>query len=94
MAEASNRHLTRVQRCKIEAHVSSGHSLRAIASDLGVAASTVSREVQRNGLSRGRYDEQQADAMAAQRRRDTSSRPWVVLVKNSWGRSYAVGGLG
>ena len=39
MAEASNRHLTLVQRCKIEARLSSGHSYRVIAVVLGVVAS-------------------------------------------------------
>ena len=77
MAEASNRHLTLVQRCKIEARLSSGHSYRAIAVVLGVAASTDSREVRRNGLPGG-YDAKPADALAAQRRRDASSRPRKV----------------
>ena len=74
MAEASNRHLTLVERCKIEARLSSGHSYRAIAAVLGVAAATVSREVQRNGLPGGGYDAKQADAMAVKRRHDASSR--------------------
>ncbi len=39
---------TLVERCKIDALLSSGHTRRAIAQLLGIAPSTVAREVHRN----------------------------------------------
>ena len=78
MAEATNAHLTRVQRCKIEGFLSSGHSQRSIARQLGVASSTVCRVVQRNAASDGSYDGSRAHQMAVKRRCDASSQPRKV----------------
>ena len=69
MVEASNGHLTLLQRCKIEAYLSSGYSQRVISRQLGVAFSTVSREVQRNGNVDGRYDATRAHQRAVATRR-------------------------
>ena len=82
MAEATNSHLTLVQRCKIEGILSSGHSRRSIARELGVASSTVSREVRRNGDSDRSYDANRAHQKAVKRRRDASSHPRKVTKRH------------
>jgi transposase, IS30 family len=53
-APVSGRYLSVAEREEIAVGVAAGRSLRAIAAGLGRSASTVSREVRRNGL-RGRY---------------------------------------
>jgi len=58
--------LTLAEREEISRGVVAGQSLRAIASQLGRAASTVSREIQRNG-GRRRYRATKADEAAWQR---------------------------
>ena len=75
MAEAINRHLTLVQRCKIEGFLSSGHSQRSIARALGVAPSTISRELQRNRIPDIGYDAHVAHRTAVARRRRASAQP-------------------
>lgn len=55
--------LTLAEREEISRGIVAGRSIRAIASELGRAASTVSREVQRNG-GRRRYRANQADQAA------------------------------
>ena len=64
IAEASNRHLTLVERCKIDALLSRGLSFRAIGRELGFAHTTIAREVKRNHVPDGHYEAQAADAMA------------------------------
>ena len=68
-------HLTISEREEISRGISSGSSIRAIASKLGRAPSTVSREVQRNG-GRESYRAIQADAAAW----DAAQRPQEVLL--------------
>jgi IS30 family transposase len=58
--------LTLAEREEISRGVVAGHSLRTIASQLGRAASTVSREIQRNGGRRS-YRANKADEAAWQR---------------------------
>ena len=64
----AERHLTLLEREEISRGVASGDSLRTIASRLGRAASTVSREVARNG-GRDTYRAHHADRAARQRAR-------------------------
>ena len=82
MAEATNPHLTLVQRCKIEGFLSSGHSQRAIARELGVAPSTISRELQRNRIPEFGYDAQLAHRTAVARRRRASAQPRKVTPRH------------
>ncbi|MFM0140895.1 transposase, partial [Caballeronia grimmiae] len=70
--------LTLAEREEISRSLVSGLSIRSIATRLGRAASTISRELRRNGGSRG-YRASQADAIAWERAR----RPKVgKLVQN------------
>ena len=64
----SARHLSFREREEISRGVAAGESLRAVAARLGRAASTVSRELARNGGS-GRYRAHRADRKAWQRAR-------------------------
>ncbi|MCY4128230.1 MAG: IS30 family transposase [Gammaproteobacteria bacterium] len=82
MAEATNRHLTLVQRCKIEAYLSSGCSQRGIANRLGVSPSTISRELKRNGIPEVGYEAQLAHRTAVARRRLASARPRKVTPRH------------
>ena len=68
------RHLTRHDRCQIQALRKSGLSQRAIAAEIGRSQSTVSREISRNSGQRG-YRHGQADGLAVARRRAASSVP-------------------
>jgi IS30 family transposase len=65
--------LSLAQREEISLALSSGESLRAIAGSLGVAPSTISREVAANG-GRGRYRAWRADAAAYERARRDKPR--------------------
>lgn len=67
-------HLTYEHRCQIFAHLQSGHSKAAIARLIGVAPSTISRELDRNGGKRG-YRIPQAQAKASKRRKEASLTP-------------------
>ena len=58
--------LTLAEREEISRGIAAGHSMRAIAAQPGRAASTISREINRNG-GRHRYRANQADAAAWQR---------------------------
>ena len=78
MAKAKYRHLTQVQRCKIEALLSSGNTQRAIARQLGVAPSTVSREMSRNRVVGDAYVAECAQLMAVNRRHQASIQPRKV----------------
>ncbi len=64
----AERHLTLVEREEISRGVASGDSLRVIAGRLGRAASTISREVARNG-DRDTYRAHRADRAAWRRAR-------------------------
>ncbi len=64
----AERHLSLVEREEISRGMAAGESLRSIAGRLGRAASTVSREVARNG-GRGRYRAHRADRAAWERAR-------------------------
>lgn len=67
-------HLTCEQRCQIYALLKSGHTQSHIARQIGVDASTISRELARNsGTSGYRFD--QAHAAASGRRHAASSTP-------------------
>ncbi len=74
-------HLTRDERCQIQAFKSIGMSSREIAVRLKVDRSTISRELKRNQGNRG-YRFQQADALAAERRHAASSRPTTMTSNN------------
>jgi transposase, IS30 family len=65
----SGRYLSLAEREEIAVGRAAGDSVRVIAARLGRAPSTVSREVRRNCLSRGRYR-----AVAAQRRAEDRAR--------------------
>lgn len=71
MSRKGYHHVTRDLRCQIYALNASGNSLRSIARQLGVHASTVSREIKRNTGKRG-YRYAQAHTMAQQRRSKAS----------------------
>ena len=58
--------LTLAEREEISRGIAAGHSMRAIAAQLGRAPSTISREIKRNG-GRRRYRANQADEAAWQR---------------------------
>ena len=68
------RHLTRHDRCQIQALRKSGLSQRAIAAEIGRSQSTVSRGTSRNSGQRG-HRHGQADGLAVARRRAASSVP-------------------
>ena len=68
------RHLTRHDRCQIQALGKSGLSQRAIAAEIGRSQSTVSRGISRNSGQRG-HRHGQADGLAVARRRAASSVP-------------------
>jgi IS30 family transposase len=72
----SARHLSWVEREEISRGLSAGVSLRGIARGLGRPASTVPREVARNG-GRGRYRAHRADQAVARRARrpKTKAKP-------------------
>ena len=66
------RHLTRHDRCQIQALRKSGLSQRAVAAEAGRSQSTVSRGISRNSGQRG-YRHGQADGLAVARRRAASA---------------------
>ena len=82
MAEAINRHLTLVQRCKIEAYLSSGRTQRAVAQLIGVSLATVSCELHRNATPGVGYDAWYAERLAVKRRREASTRPRKVVARH------------
>ena len=61
--------LTLAEREEVSRGLASGESMRAIAARLGRSASTVSREVDRNGGGRGNYRASKADQRAWERAR-------------------------
>ena len=62
------KHLTMYEREVIEVHIRAGRSLRFTSQVLGRAASTISREVERNGLAGG-YEAKEAHRKASNRLR-------------------------
>ncbi len=70
----AERHLTLLEREEISRGVAAGESLRVIASRLGRAPSTVSREVVRND-GRSEYRAHRADRAAWGRARQTGHQP-------------------
>jgi transposase, IS30 family len=75
----SGRYLSLAEREEIAVGLAAGDGVRVIAARLGRAPSTVSREVRRNCLSRGRYR-----ATAAQRRaEDRARRPKTAKLAGS-----------
>ena len=71
MPKGHHSHLTCEKRCQIEALLQTGLSQAAIARALKVDASTISRELKRNG-SKGGYRCKQAHAKAQKRRKQAS----------------------
>jgi IS30 family transposase len=86
----SGRYLSLAEREEIAVGLAAGDGVRVIAARLGRAPSTVSREVRRNCLSRGRYR-----ATAAQRRaEDRARRPKAAkLAGDGELREYVQGRL-
>jgi transposase, IS30 family len=86
----SGRYLSLAEREEIAVGLAAGDGVRVIAARLGRAPSTVSREVRRNCLSRGRYR-----AVAAQRRaEDRARRPKAAkLAGDGELREYVQGRL-
>lgn len=98
----SYHHVTRDQRSQIQALKARGISLRSIAKQLGVDASTISREIRRNKGKRG-YRVKQADKKARERRSkasrkskklSTSLRQRVIkLIEKKWSPEQISGRL-
>ena len=74
------KHLTLEQRYQIEALLREGHSGNQIARNLGVAPSTISREIRRN-IGTYRYAPNVANRLALDRRRDKS---WRRIAPSVW----------
>ncbi len=74
------RHLSVIEREEISRGIATGESLRQIAGRLGRAASTVCREVARNG-GRGQYRAQRADRAALGRARRPKTAKLAVNTK-------------
>ena len=68
--------LNQEERYLIHAYRQAGFSMRGIAQEMGRAASTISRELRRNGNAR-RYDPEQAHRKSRQRRSRASQRPRI-----------------
>lgn len=64
-------HLRYEQRCKIEAFMKVGFQQNDIAEEMGVSASTISREIKRNTLWTGLYSPSQAHGFYHLRRRQS-----------------------
>jgi IS30 family transposase len=82
---AGGTHLTLAERERLAALKAEGLSRRAIAARLGRAASTVSRELQRNALPKGGYLPVHAEGCYLERRQ----RPAVLERDERLGRSSA-----
>lgn len=61
-------HLHKEQRYRIECLLASGHSQRDVAKEIGVHASTISREKARNSGKSKRYDHLEANQKSIERR--------------------------
>jgi IS30 family transposase len=84
--QRSDRVLTLAEREKISCGIVAGHSMRSIAKSLGRAASTVSREINRNGGHR-HYWASRADQAAWERAQ--RPKPCKLLVNRVLGRVVA-----
>ena len=92
--------LTQEQRYQIKAHLSLGTPKPAIARELGVAKSTIYREVKRNTGQRG-YRPKQAHEKALKRREGksqarVSAETWVVVdekLREDWSPEQISGRL-
>jgi IS30 family transposase len=73
----SYKQLTQEQRYHIGALKKSGLSQTAIAKEVGVHKSTITRELQRNSGQRG-YRPKQAHALAQRRQRDRARTPRIA----------------
>lgn len=82
-------HVTRDLRCQIYSLLTRGLSIREIGRQLGLAPSTVSREVRRNSGIKG-YSIEEADSKATERRSQASSVPRKFVGKV---KSYVISGL-
>jgi len=71
----SHSHLNTSERALIEHFFLNGHSLRAIARQLGRCHSTISREVKRNKASPFVYSAETASSAALKRRREATTYP-------------------
>jgi IS30 family transposase len=84
---ARYRQLTQVQRYQIEAGLASRMTLTGIAKQIGVHASTVSREIRRNSL-KTHYKAHQADSQCTERRRNARKhckpRAWLTALLPVW----------
>lgn len=105
----SYRHLTREDREQIATLTAAGWSQVRIADEIGKAASTISRELRRNGLESGRYSAHVADGAYMARRqrparlerdqrlagfvRQRLSEGWSPQQISGWLRSGAEPGL-
>lgn len=72
-------HLTRDQRSQIFAYKSTGMSNRSIGLRINVAATTVGREIKRNGLRYRGFKEEQPHERAVRRRKNARSKPVKLL---------------
>jgi transposase, IS30 family len=83
MEKRSYTQLTPEQRYQIWALRKAGWNQSAIASELGVHKSTISRELKRNGGQRG-YRPQQAQRLAQERQRKRAARPRIPAATWVW----------
>lgn len=67
-------HLTREQRSQISALKSIGMSHRSIALQLGVASTTIDREIRRNGYRQRGFKDQRSHEQAVARRKKARSK--------------------
>jgi IS30 family transposase len=81
----SPRYLSQAERIEIADLLRAGHGVRAIARRLGRAASTVSREIARNGDRDGRYRPHRADQLA--RARACKPRPRRITLDTILGET-------
>ena len=74
------KHLTQVERCQIEAYLSSGDSMRSVARKIGRNVGTISREVKRNRnpAPDSNYEGASAHQQAVTRRSEASRVPRKV----------------
>jgi IS30 family transposase len=77
----SYKHLTQLERCQIHALKSTGMSQRAMAKQLSVHHSSISRELSRNTGKKG-YRYKQAQQMADEQQQKAHARPRVMTPNN------------
>ena len=79
-------HLSPFERCDVESLHRAGQSVRSIAKELGRSPSTISRELKRNTMARGRYRALHGQE-AYHERRTRSVKP-QTLTMNTQLRTY------